>query len=164
MEARSEEREEREPAEQSEQAEQPELVGEREHAEPEQGEREQPELGERVDVDRARELVASSEVSVIDIREPDDFADVHIPGARPADGVDAEALAEEVGDEEKALVVCDDGKRSAEFAAELRERGVEAASIDGGMERWTKHQLPSQPSVDPRKEPEGPPTLPGTGN
>jgi hypothetical protein len=35
--------------------------------------------------------------------------------------------------------------------------------LDGGMDGWTSDQLPSQPSVDPKQEPSGPPKLPGAG-
>jgi rhodanese-related sulfurtransferase len=117
---------------------------------------------ERVDSDRARELVASDEVIVIDIRDPDEFAEVHIPGARPAPDSDPESLAAEL-EGETVLVVCDEGERSASFAAELRGRGIAADSLDGGMKRWARERLPTQPSGDPRKEPEGPPKLPGAG-
>jgi rhodanese-related sulfurtransferase len=117
---------------------------------------------EQIDSDRARELVASDEVTVIDIREADRFAEVHIPGARPVSDADPAPLAEELKGR-TVLVVCEEGQQSASFAAELRRRGIEADSLEGGMKRWTRDRLPTQPSGDPRKEPEGPPKLPGAG-
>jgi rhodanese-related sulfurtransferase len=119
--------------------------------------------GERLDTDRARELVASGEVTVVDIRDPDAFAKEHIAGARPATDTDAASLAGEL-EGQKVLVVCEDGEQSARFADELRGHGVEANSLDGGIEEWAGDRLPMQPSSDPGQEPSGPPKVPGAGS
>jgi tRNA 2-thiocytidine biosynthesis protein TtcA len=120
------------------------------------------ESGERLSDDDARELIASESVRVIDIRDDDAFGDVHIPGAAQVAGGDAERIAEQLDEGERVIVVCDDGERSAELAGELRERGFEASSVEGGMKRWARDRLPSQPSADPGKTVE-PPKLPGAG-
>jgi rhodanese-related sulfurtransferase len=124
-------------------------------------ERAQPEE-EQLDSDRARELVARGEVTVLDIRDPDAFAEEHIAGARPAADAEPESLADELNGQ-SVLVVCEKGKQSAGFAAELRRHGVEASNLDGGMEQWASDRFPTQPSDDPQQEAAGPPKLPGAG-
>ena len=118
---------------------------------------------ERIDSDQARELIAGGEAQVIDIRNREEFGEIHIPGARPVADADADALADELDEGSKVLVVCEDGERSASLAAELRERGIEASAIDGGMKSWAGDGLPSQPSEDFEEEPAEPPKLPGAG-
>jgi rhodanese-related sulfurtransferase len=46
------------------------------------------------------------------------------------------------------IVVCARGERSAEAAGRLRERGYEAASVEGGMKAWSDDRLPVQPAED----------------
>jgi rhodanese-related sulfurtransferase len=47
------------------------------------------------------------------------------------------------------IVACENGKESAEVADELRERGVDAVSLEGGMDAWRSDDMPMQPSRDP---------------
>ncbi len=119
---------------------------------------------ERIDTETARKLIAGGEVRVIDLRDEEEFSEVHATRAERIEDPDAESLAAELGEEDKVLVFCGDGERSASFAGELRERGVEAVSVEGGIEGWRSDGMPTQPSPDPLKEPEGPPTLPGVGS
>lgn len=103
-------------------------------------------MGE-VSTDEARQLVASNEVEVIDLRDEEGWLKGHIPGAhRAADDLDAKL--EELPDDRKLLVVCDDGQRSGEVAGELDGDDREAVSLAGGMEAWLSDGLPSQPSID----------------
>jgi rhodanese-related sulfurtransferase len=104
---------------------------------------------EVLEPERARELVASNEATAIDIRGDEEWRDQRVPGARRADPDDLEATLAEVDDDQTLIVVCDDGERSAELAAKLRDDGREAASIDGGMKAWAKNRLPVAPSDDP---------------
>lgn len=109
-------------------------------------------MGE-VSTDEARKLVASNEVEVIDLRDEEGWVKGHIPGAhRAADDLDAKL--EELPDDRKLLVVCDDGKRSGEVAGELDGDDREAVSLAGGMEAWLSDGLPSQPSIDYEPGPE----------
>lgn len=103
-------------------------------------------MGE-VSTEEARELVASNEVEVIDLRDEEGWLKGHIPGAhRAADDLDAKL--EELPDDRKLLVVCDDGKRSGEVAGELDGDDREAVSLKGGMGAWLSDGLPSQPSME----------------
>jgi rhodanese-related sulfurtransferase len=96
----------------------------------------------------ARELIASNEASVVDIRDDDDWHEKRVAGAVHAEG-NLDAALEGVDDDRPVIIVCGDGDRSARLAAELRERGREVASIEGGMEAWEGEKFPMQPSSDP---------------
>jgi rhodanese-related sulfurtransferase len=123
--------------------------------EPERNEESQPELEEEsLDPKRARELIARERAQALDLRDEDDFADAHIVGAVRADDEEIEAALEALDQDRPVMVVCADGKRSSEVAADLRERGYQAAVVEGGMKAWTGDSLPTQPRED--EEFEGP--------
>jgi len=109
---------------------------------------------ESVDPKRARELIATERIQTLDLRDQDDFADAHIAGAVRVEGDDIEAALESLDEDRPVIVVCADGKRSAEVASDLRERGCQAAVIKGGMKAWAGDSLPTQPRED--EEFEGP--------
>jgi rhodanese-related sulfurtransferase len=118
---------------------------------------------EIVDTEGARLLLAEAEVHTIDIRTADEFADYRLPGSTNEPDADAEDLAEKLGDETHVLIVCADGTRSAQVAGELRDRGLQATSLEGGTEAWKSDRLPTQPSPDIEDEGPEPPKLPGAG-
>jgi rhodanese-related sulfurtransferase len=103
---------------------------------------------ETLDPERARELIASEGAQAVDLREEDDFADGHIAGAIRADGADIDDALESLSQDRPVVVVCADGKRSPDVAADLRERGYQAAVVKGGMKAWTGDSLPTQPRED----------------
>jgi glyoxylase-like metal-dependent hydrolase (beta-lactamase superfamily II) len=95
----------------------------------------------------ARRARAGEEVTVIDVRDRDEFEEWHVEGA----GVTAVQIPHQrfiaarvrgttqelVTDLDPPLVVvCAVGEASAEVAAQLRDAGVEAVNLDGGMEAW----------------------------
>jgi rhodanese-related sulfurtransferase len=100
---------------------------------------------ETLDAKRARELIASEGVQTLDLRDEDDFADAHIAGAVRAEGDEIEGALESLDQDRPVVVVCADGKRSSDVAADLRERGLQAAVVKGGMKAWTGDGLPVQP-------------------
>jgi rhodanese-related sulfurtransferase len=118
---------------------------------------------ETVDTERARLLLAEGDVRVIDIRSQEEFADYRLPGSVNQPDADANAVRGELGEDDKVLIVCGSGERSAQVAGELRERGHEASSLDGGTEAWKSDRLPTQPSPDVDAGEAEPPKLPGAG-
>lgn len=124
---------------------------------------EQRRIPDTVAPDDARILVAEHELAVIDVRDPDEFRAASVPGSTNLPDADADALIDELGGASRALIVSADGDRGAELAAAVRERDVEAASLEGGFDAWTSARMPIQPSPDFEREPEGAPKLPGVG-
>ena len=87
------------------------------------------------------ELRSSPKPILIDVRQPDEYASGHIPGARllPV-GELPKHFAELAGMESQPIVtVCRSGGRSATAAAVLTVAGFKnVRSLDGGMRRWSE--------------------------
>jgi rhodanese-related sulfurtransferase len=107
-------------------------------------------MEEVLSAERARVLIAGGEVKVIDIRPVEEWRAVgNIPGARRVPEDELDSRLDSIPKDQRLIVVCVDGGRSADVAARLRDRGYDAASIDGGMEAWADERQPLQPSEDP---------------
>ena len=78
---------------------------------------------------------------LLDVREPDEWAAGHAPGAIhvPLAGV-SDAAARFAGQE--VLAVCRSGGRSAKAAETLAQAGVEVRNVAGGMTAWAADGLP----------------------
>jgi len=109
---------------------------------------------ERIDAAKARKLIATSGTQPIDIRDADSFSAGHIAGGVRVEEGDLDSEFEDRSKDDPVIVVCQDGERSAQVAETLRERGFNAASIEGGMDAWSGDSLPLQPGED--EEFEGP--------
>lgn len=110
---------------------------------------------EVLELEEARERVARKEAAVIDVQEEEGWRRAHLVGATHAADGEVEAALECLPDDQPVIVVCGDGERSREIAAELAENDREAASIEGGMQAWLHEGFPTQPSSDaapPRDE------------
>ena len=85
------------------------------------------------------------ELTLIDIREPDEYQQGAIPGARLMPrGVLERDIAGLVPDHGTEIVVyCASGQRSALAAASLLDMGYsQVSSMTGGLERWKQEGLP----------------------
>lgn len=100
---------------------------------------------QELEPDRARELIASERGQVLDLRGDEDFAEGRIAGAVRAENEDLDSAIDSLDEDRPVLVVCEDGKRSADVADDLRERGYQAAIIKGGMKGWTGDKMPTLP-------------------
>ncbi len=81
------------------------------------------------------ELAARESTPLIDVREADEFAAGHVPGAVniPLSQLDArlEELPGEAFD-----VICQAGGRSARAVQALEARGYDATNVEGGTGEW----------------------------
>ncbi len=100
---------------------------------------------EELDAKRARELIASEGGQALDLRELDEWAEAHIAGAVRVEDDDIEAALQSLSQDQPVVVVCANGRRSSQVAADLRERGFRAAVLKGGMKSWSGDSLPTQP-------------------
>lgn len=82
----------------------------------------------------------AASVVLLDVREHDEWSAGHAPGARhmPLGRVDASALA----DDTIVLCVCRSGGRSAQATDALRQSGIDARNVTGGMQAWAAAALP----------------------
>jgi rhodanese-related sulfurtransferase len=102
---------------------------------------------------QARLTIENKEVArravLIDVREPEEVALVHLKGAHllPMGGIPAELpRLEALADEADLLVLCHHGVRSLQVVAWLRANGVERCySVAGGIDRWSRELDPKLP-------------------
>jgi rhodanese-related sulfurtransferase len=106
------------------------------------------EMEEQLEPEQARELVATDEVTVLDIRDDEGWREKRIAGSRQVDPEAIDEALEDLDEDRAVLIVCSDGKRSAELAGKLRDDDRDAASIEGGIEAWEKKDFAMQPSDD----------------
>jgi molybdopterin/thiamine biosynthesis adenylyltransferase/rhodanese-related sulfurtransferase len=103
---------------------------------------------EEVDAVRARELVESAQPPlVIDVREPDEWQDGHIPGAVHVPRAYLESRIETAATDhaQPVVVYCAGGSRSAFAAKTLEELGYEnVVSLAGGYTDWKRNGFPTQ--------------------
>lgn len=95
----------------------------------------------RVDVAEAKQMIASGEVAVIDVRDPHEYNAGHVPGATLIPVNSVFARREELPKEGKILFVCAVGQRSALAAEMAAAAGLPAErlyNMDGGTDAWRK--------------------------
>ncbi|MFB7861018.1 rhodanese-like domain-containing protein [Streptomyces sp. NPDC056069] len=81
-----------------------------------------------------------SELSVVDVRTPGEFATGHLPGAVniPLDRVETGvADLRQAADRRPLLLVCASGARSEKAAVTLASHGIPATCLAGGTRSWS---------------------------
>src|SRR5262245_19161443 len=79
----------------------------------------------------------SPDAAVVDVREPEEFAHGHVPGAVNLPQADLATRLDELPRDRPLLVICQGGFRSLRAAQFLRQQGFsEVASVKGGTEAW----------------------------
>ncbi len=73
---------------------------------------------------------------LLDVREDDEWAAGHIPGARHIPLGQLGARTAEVPHDEAIYVICRSGVRSGRAAQALTGAGWEAVNVAGGMQDW----------------------------
>lgn len=79
---------------------------------------------------------------VVDVREPREYLDGHVPGAVLMPLAQVLARQAELPRGETVYVVCASGNRSGTATDWLRSRGVDAVSVAGGTSGWISQGRP----------------------
>lgn len=88
--------------------------------------------------DLAQKLAANPKVTVIDVREPAEYAFNRIPGAVSIPLGELESRAQELNPDEEIYVVCRTGNRSDMACRLLSEKGFkQVKNVEPGMSGWT---------------------------
>jgi molybdopterin/thiamine biosynthesis adenylyltransferase/rhodanese-related sulfurtransferase len=98
-----------------------------------------------VDASQAREVIATDDVAVVDVRERDEWEEGHIPDAVHIPRGHLESRIEgTVPDHSQTVIVyCASGNRSAFAAKTLEDLGYESvSSLAGGFTDWKRNGLP----------------------
>lgn len=103
-----------------------------------------------VTVHEAHKLLKSGEGIMIDVREPDEYLELSIPGTplHPMSMFDMKKLPDWEG---KTLIVqCRSGGRSAKITEFLLMHGEEnVVNLAGGILDWQEQGLPTQSGIEP---------------
>ena len=75
-------------------------------------------------------------VAVLDVRNPDEYDEAHVPGVILIPLGDLVERVDEVPTEGALPIICRSGGRSAQAAEWLRAQGVDAVNVAGGMLAW----------------------------
>lgn len=91
-----------------------------------------------IDAVQAVRLLDAAQATAVDVREPDEYALGHIPGAvlLPLDDVAERAGACLPAKDAHLLVYCRTGRRSAEACEILRRQGYTRVQDLGAILRW----------------------------
>lgn len=101
-----------------------------------------------IDVESFAERLAEG-AYVIDVREPDEYAAAHVPGALLVPLGSLAGRASDLPLDRTVFVICASGNRSLRGAAALAGAGIEAVSVAGGTSGWIRAGRPVATGVDP---------------
>ena len=91
----------------------------------------------------AKAMLDRGGVQLVDVREPWEHEEAHIPGCRLIPMGDVLARLEEIDRDLPAVIYCRSGSRSGKVVALLRERGYDkTVNLAGGILAWANGQLP----------------------
>lgn len=91
----------------------------------------------------AHDAVARENALIVDVREPDEWAEVRIPGARHIPLGTIAERASEIPRDRLVFLQCRSGARSARATQALREAGyTNVRNLEGGISEWAAYGLP----------------------
>lgn len=88
------------------------------------------------------EAARATGAHVIDVRESDEYAEGHVPGARLMPLGAVSGHVDDLPKDVPVYVLCASGGRSAQAAEILHGAGVDAQSVAGGTNAWTRSGRP----------------------
>lgn len=100
---------------------------------------------ENVEVAAFAELIADSNVVILDVRKADEFAEGHIKGAILIDQFQSDFVEQAQAKLPKGktiAVYCRSGRRSANAAGKLADIGYKCVNLKGGILAWKKADMP----------------------
>ncbi|GAA5483567.1 molybdopterin-synthase adenylyltransferase MoeB [Haloferula sargassicola] len=100
-----------------------------------------------ISVEQLDELLAAGPVPLVDVRRPDEHAVSSIPGSLLIPLQELEKRVAEVPHDGRVYIHCKSGGRSSHAVKLLRELGLDAVNVAGGIDAWLK--LRRSPSAAP---------------
>ncbi|MGE0488356.1 MAG: rhodanese-like domain-containing protein [Vulcanimicrobiota bacterium] len=96
-----------------------------------------------VDPKTAQQMLASDpQLQLLDVREPWEYEQAHIPGARLIPLGEVPSRYSELDAARPVLCVCAGGVRSMKAAEFLAGHGFTVTNLGGGTKGWMSDQLP----------------------
>jgi rhodanese-related sulfurtransferase len=87
--------------------------------------------------------------TIIDVRNPDEYEQGHVPGARLIPLPELVDRADEVPEGEQVYVICAVGGRSRRACELLIAQGRDVTNIAGGTQEWVKAGRPITIGAEP---------------
>ncbi len=81
---------------------------------------------------------------LIDVRQPEEFRQGHISGAKLIPLGELSRRIKELPTNREIICVCRSGNRSARAARQLVAAGYQTSNLKGGMLNWSRQGLPVQ--------------------
>lgn len=92
---------------------------------------------------QAAELIASGEVDVVDVRDPNEWSSGHVPGARLVPLAQLRQAPKASLPKDKVIFICAAGVRSQTAARLALSNGLTTVyNLTGGTRAWAKAGLP----------------------
>jgi rhodanese-related sulfurtransferase len=98
-------------------------------------------MSREIDVQRFAAAHADGAL-VLDVREPHEYVAGHVPGARLLPLGTVSARAGDLPTDRQVFVICASGNRSCTAAGLLAAAGVDAVSVIGGTNAWSRSGRP----------------------
>ncbi len=98
-----------------------------------------------MDVAEFAKFITNENVQLVDVRTPEEYAEGHLKGAKNINVFDQNFVEEATNDLDKSrpvAVYCRSGKRSADAAQKLSEKGFQVANLEGGIIAWAAKDQP----------------------
>ena len=100
---------------------------------------------ENMEVKEFAKLIAGSNVVILDVRKPEEYAESHIKGAILIDQFQNDFIEQaksKLPKDKTIAVYCRSGRRSANAAGRLAREGYKPVNLKGGIIAWTKEGQP----------------------
>ncbi len=94
-------------------------------------------MADEVTIDQLKQAQASGAL-VVDVREPDEYARGHVPGAQLLPLGDLPVRMQELPRDQTLYLICQGGGRSGKAADLLTAAGYDVRSVAGGTTGWTE--------------------------
>jgi len=99
----------------------------------------------QVTPEEAKALLARGGVQLVDVREPWEYEEAHIPGGRLIPVGEVRSRLQEIDKNTPAVIYCRSGGRSAKVIALLQEAGYDKVlNLTGGILAWANAQYPTE--------------------
>ena len=90
-----------------------------------------------IDVEELQ-VVMGSGAQVVDVREPGEFAQAHVPGVRLIPMSQLTGRLAEIDQDETLYLICASGNRSAHVGLVLEQHGFDTVNVIGGTSAWVR--------------------------
>ena len=94
-----------------------------------------------IDIDGLESALADG-AALVDVRQPQEYAEAHVPGAVLIPMDQLVARIGELPKDEPVHVICKVGSRSAAVAEFLSVHGYDAVNVTGGTAAWVRSGRP----------------------